>query len=251
LATKSIVAAELPLGPTTLLQSAIKFVNLTVPSSAGKIALNVRYLQRQGVDATTAVTQGALDGFAGFIIQALLLLILLPGADFHFDVEGDVDKERLLKLGAVVLAVAVIVIVVALSLRAVRRRIAPVVRSARATLGTVVRSPRRAVTLLSANLTSQLLYALCLGASLRAFDQHVGLANLLIINTGVSLFAGLMPIPGGIGVAEAGYIAALTAIGVPPPVAMAATLTHRMASYYLPPIPGFFSLRWLGTHGYV
>jgi uncharacterized membrane protein YbhN (UPF0104 family) len=73
----------------------------------------------------------------------------------------------------------------------------------------------------------------------------------LLINTGVSLFAGLMPVPGGIGVAEAGFVAALTAIGVEPDIALAGTLVHRMASYYLPPVPGFFSLRWLGRHGYV
>jgi len=76
-------------------------------------------------------------------------------------------------------------------------------------------------------------------------------SNLLIVNTGVSLFAGMMAVPGGIGVAEAGYVAALTAIGVASPVAMAGTLVHRMASYSLAPIRGFFSLRRLGTHGYV
>jgi len=33
------------------------------------------------------VTQGALDGVAGFVIQALLILILLPTADFNFEDE--------------------------------------------------------------------------------------------------------------------------------------------------------------------
>jgi uncharacterized membrane protein YbhN (UPF0104 family) len=32
---------------------------------------------------------------------------------------------------------------------------------------------------------------------------------------------------------------------------MAAALVHRMATYYLPPVWGWFALRWLGRRGYV
>jgi uncharacterized membrane protein YbhN (UPF0104 family) len=52
-------------------------------------------------------------------------------------------------------------------------------------------------------------------------------------------------------VAEAGLTAGLTAVGVPPSAALASALVHRMATYYLPPVWGWFSLRWLGRHGYV
>ena len=34
--------------PCVVLQSAIKFINLTVPSSAGRIGINIRFLQRMG-----------------------------------------------------------------------------------------------------------------------------------------------------------------------------------------------------------
>src|SRR5262249_1832996 len=40
------VATPLPLLPCVLLQSALKFINLTVPSSAGRVATNLRCLQR-------------------------------------------------------------------------------------------------------------------------------------------------------------------------------------------------------------
>ena len=57
--------------------------------------------------------------------------------------------------------------------------------------------------------------------------------------------------PGGIGVAEAGLTAGLVAVGVPEATALAAALIHRLLTYYLPPVWGFFSLRWLGRHGFV
>ena len=105
--------------------------------------------------------------------------------------------------------------------------------------------------LLTANVGSQVLYALALGASVHAYGGDASLAQLLLINTGVSLLGGLVPVPGGIGVTEAGLTAGLVAAGVDQSTALAATLTHRMVTYYLPPVWGWFSLRWLGRHGFV
>ena len=104
-------------------------------------------------------------------------------------------------IGALVIVVAIVVIVVMACVGSPIWRV-PFVQSARTTLSTV--RARRAGPRSSspANFGSQLCYALCLGASLRVRLQHLTFANLLLINTGVSLFAGLMPIPGGIGVAR-------------------------------------------------
>ena len=50
---RGTVSTPLALLPCAVLQSAIKFVNLTVPSSAGRIAMNLRFLQRMGVHTRT------------------------------------------------------------------------------------------------------------------------------------------------------------------------------------------------------
>ena len=39
----------LALGPVYALQLAISYVNLAIPSAAGRIAVNVRFFQRHGV----------------------------------------------------------------------------------------------------------------------------------------------------------------------------------------------------------
>jgi uncharacterized membrane protein YbhN (UPF0104 family) len=54
-----------------------------------------------------------------------------------------------------------------------------------------------------------------------------------------------------LGVVEAGLIGGLTAAGVPEEVAVAATFTHRLLTAYLPPIWGWFALRWLRRNSYV
>ncbi|MET0673396.1 MAG: lysylphosphatidylglycerol synthase domain-containing protein, partial [Microbacterium pygmaeum] len=70
-------------------------------------------------------------------------------------------------------------------------------------------------------------------------------------NTAVSLFAGLMPVPGGMGVSEAGYTAGLQAIGVDSAVAMSTAIAFRLVTFYLPPIWGAFAMRWLRKSAYV
>jgi uncharacterized membrane protein YbhN (UPF0104 family)/tRNA A-37 threonylcarbamoyl transferase component Bud32 len=251
LSMQAAVSTAIPLGPTTLLESAIKLVNLSTPASAGKIALNIRYLQKQGSDAAIAVTQGALDGLAGFVVQALILVLLLPTVDFHFDSSGDADHSGIVTVLAIVVAGAAIGLVIGALLPRVRKRVMPYIAAGRDDVRMVMSSPRRASQLLGANFVSQLLFALCLGASLRAYGQHLPIATLLVVNTGVTLFSGVMPVPGGVGVAEAALTAGLIAVGVPSDIAVAAAITHRIASAYLPPVPGAFALEWLGKHGYV
>jgi uncharacterized protein (TIRG00374 family) len=60
-----------------------------------------------------------------------------------------------------------------------------------------------------------------------------------------------MPVPGGMGVAEAGYTAGFVALGVPHTVAVSAAIAFRLVTYYLPPIWGGFAMRWLRAHSYV
>jgi uncharacterized membrane protein YbhN (UPF0104 family) len=60
-----------------------------------------------------------------------------------------------------------------------------------------------------------------------------------------------MPVPGVVGVYEAGVAAGLTAAGVDNDVAVSAVLVYRMCSFYLSPIWGWVSLHWLRSHDYL
>ena len=105
--------------------------------------------------------------------------------------------------------------------------------------------------LFGGNLVSQLFFAAALGLCVRAVGGSVGFGELVFINTVVSLFAGMAPVPGGIGVTEAGLIGGLTAVGVPEETAIAAVIVYRMCSYYLPPSWGWFAMRWLTRNDYL
>ena len=139
---------------------------------------------------------------------------------------------------------------IALIVPSLRTRVKDALRQAHEALR-VLRSPRKLAQLFGGNLMSQLLFALTLGVCVRAFGLHVPLSSLILINSAVSLFAGLLPVPGGVGVSEAGISLGLTRAGIPAETAFAVALCYRFVTFYLPPIWGYQSYRWLASHKYL
>jgi len=252
--TLGAAPAPLPLGPVYALQLAISYVNLAIPTTAARIAVNVRFFQRQGLAPSTAIATGALDGVSGFIVQALLLgsLLLFGGLSLDIDTSSAASAAvRLVVILIVVLAVAVLVILLVPRLRrlvlsAIRRTVHEATTVLRG-----LRSPRRVMMLFGGNLAAELLFAMALGMMVEAFGYSLALHELLLVNLGVSLLAGVLPVPGGIGVTEGGLIFGLTSFGVPQETAFAAVMLYRLATFYTPPIWGFFSMRWLERNRYL
>jgi len=79
----------------------------------------------------------------------------------------------------------------------------------------------------------------------------LNLAQLVFVNITASLLSSLIPVPGGIGAAEASLTAGLVAMGVDQSTAFAIAITQRLCTFYLPPIWGYLSLQWLTRGGYV
>ena len=253
-ATLGAAPIPLPLGPVYALQLAISYVNLAIPTAAARIAVNVRFFQRQGVPAGAAMATGALDGVSGFIVQATLLITLLMFSSLSLDLDLEdptSDAARLVahrprtgrarrhRRGVHPQAAFV------------RRRLGPphrargVRRAARPAFAT---SARHAVRRQPHGRTALRHGARHLPAAL---GYPVPFEELLFINMCVSLLSGLIPVPGGIGVTEGGLIFGLTSVGVPQEAAFAAVILYRLSTFYLPPIWGFFSLRWLERNSYL
>jgi uncharacterized protein (TIRG00374 family) len=248
---RGAVLTPLALLPCIVLQSAIKFINLTVPSSAGRIGINIRFLQKMGAPTPEAVAAGAVDDVSETLVQIALVLLTLPFVEIAIDTSE-------LKFGApsgrtiiTVLAVLALVVVSLFAIPRVRAKLLPPVRSALASLRAVARDRRKRLELFGGNVLSELFYALTLGAACMAFGIDLTLAQLLLVNTAASAFSGLIPVPGGVGAAEASLTAGLVAMGVDESTAFAIAFTHRLCTYYLPPIWGYFSMQWLGRKGYI
>jgi uncharacterized protein (TIRG00374 family) len=127
----------------------------------------------------------------------------------------------------------------------VREKVMPHVRRAWDTVLRLARSPRNTLLIAGSAVVVSGLYAICLGLATRAYGVDVPFATLVVVNWGATTLGSVSPVPGGLGVAEAGLVAGLTAAGVPPDLAVASALTHRLVTFWLPPLGGWFALRSL------
>ena len=56
-------------GPVLMLQYAIQFIQLAVPSSVARVALEIRFFERQGTETGGALSIGLIDRVSGLLIR--------------------------------------------------------------------------------------------------------------------------------------------------------------------------------------
>ena len=268
MSTVGACSSRIPYWPSVVLQNGIQAASLAMPGSAARAALSITYFRRFGVGPVQAVSVGAIDTVAGFLVQVLLLLTILglglsdlgAGLDV-FQGMGQGEHSALITvvvLFMVLIAAAAIYAAVSSrgreAVRTFRDRSRKTVRESLAQLRSaagILSQPRKIILLLLGNLGAQLVQATVLLMVLESFGSSAPFIQIVLINTVVSLFAGIAPVPGGIGVAEAGFTACLIAVGIDETTAASTALVFRFITYYLPPAWGAFSLRWLRTHSYL
>src|SRR5664279_4397479 len=258
--TVGSVTDPLPYGRTVALEVSDTFVGLAGGSLA-VLATRVRFFQQEGYDATTAVTSGVLVSTASWIVKGALFLIALPLAygSLHFNSSptsnGSSSDSKLVWL----IVIAIVVIGVALGLvfavprwrRLAAAKLRPKASEVWAHLKVLAAHPRNLVEIFGGNVAAQLFVAMALGASLHAFGDHLNLSVLIVVLTLGSMLGGILPVPGGMGVVEAGMILGLTAAGINESDAVAAMFVQRLFTAYLPPIWGWFVLVWMRKKEYL
>jgi len=246
------VPVRIPFWPTTLAQGASSYINRVSPANVGGMALNVRYLQKCGVDPSAGVTAVGVNALAGAIVHAILLVLFFSwagrsaGRAFKLP-----SSSKLLVILAIVAAVIGIIMITRPGRRFAARRLLPSLRSSLTSLGRVARSPVRLTLLFGGSALVTLAYTGSLVASLKAFGVSASIAQVGAVYLVSSLIAAASPTPGGVGAIEAALAAGLTGIGIPNGPAVSAVLLYRLATYWLPVPPGWYSWRLLQRMEYV
>jgi uncharacterized protein (TIRG00374 family) len=246
---------QIPFGRCVALETSNTFTAL-VGGDVAVFALRVRFFQRQGYDAEAAVSAGAIATTASWTVKTLLFLVAIPFAvgSFHAPSDSGGDQAAVWIILAVILAVGIAATLIALVprlRRLVSRKIRPHLLNIWANVKTIATEPHKIVYVLAGSTLAQLLVTLALGASLHAVGQHASIATLIAVNTLAAILGGAVPVPGGLGVVEAGLIAGLTSVGIPQDQAVAAVLIQRLFTSYLPPVWGFLTLTWMRRREYV
>lgn len=238
------VAERLPLVPNMGVQLATSFVGVVAPG--GALALTGRFLQKRGVDTPTAVAAVGVDTLAGVIVHLVLtaLFFALAGVSGL----GTFDLPPVGTLGLVGVGVAVVAtigVVVPWSRSLLVTHVLPATRRSIASVGDIARQPAKMIELFGGSAIITMGYITALAASVEAVIPSGGgpaftsLALVYLVGTVVSSIA---PTPGGIGAVEAALIAGLTAAGMPGATAVASVILFRLATFWLPLVPGWAAL---------
>jgi uncharacterized membrane protein YbhN (UPF0104 family) len=258
LADLGSVTGRLPYGRLVILEVSNTFSGLAAGTVA-VMAARVRFFQRQGYDATLAISSGVLISLVSWLVKGGLFLICLPFVWGIVDVNlsgegggsnGPAVEIILLAILGIATALAVVLFVPRFR-NAARDKLTPKAHETADHLRGLAQHPRKMFQIFAGNTAAQIVIALALGASLHAFGASLPISGLIFVLTVGSVIGGIAPVPGGMGVVEAGMILALTWVGISEDIAVAAVFVQRMFTAYLPPIWGYGCLIWLRRHDYI
>jgi tRNA A-37 threonylcarbamoyl transferase component Bud32/uncharacterized membrane protein YbhN (UPF0104 family) len=239
------VPLRLPLWPTSELQLAMSYSNLVIPVVGGT-GFQVRFLQRQGSEWAEAVTAGGLLSTVGTVIVQLPLFVVALSLSPSSLALGNISVTGILRYALFAVLGLGVLAAVGFGIPRLRRAVLGPAREALSTIVTVVRTPRQVALIVGGNVAVSTLYTGCLMSCLLAFGASLSFWTALAMSIGVGTLGALVPVPGGgATVGSLGLAGALSAIGVPTQVAVAATLANGLAVTYLPAVPGWFATRHL------
>jgi uncharacterized protein (TIRG00374 family) len=246
------VSVRVPFWPTVLTQGASSFVNRVSPSNVGGMALNVRFLQKAGVEPSAGVAAVGVNSLAGAQVHGVLLVIFFAWAGKSAGKAFKLpSSSTLLAILAAAAAVIGIVIATRQGRRFAARKILPPLRSSLASLRKVARSPVRLTMVFGGSALVTLAYVGGLVASVEAFGGGASIAKIGAVYMAAAAVAAATPTPGGVGGFEAAAVTGLTGIGISSGAAVSAVVISRLATYWLPVPPGWLSWRLLQRMKYV
>jgi glycosyltransferase 2 family protein len=238
--------------PTVLAQAASSFVNRVSPANVGGMALNARFLQKSGVDASAGVAAVGVNSLVGAVVHLVLIVVFFTWAGKGLGKAFTLpSSSKLLLILAVVVAIVGIVLATRPGRRFASGKVIPGLRSAAASLKRVAQSPGKMTMLFGGSALITLAYIGGLAASVQAFGGGPGIVLIGAVYLGASALAAAAPSPGGLGAIEAALVAGLTGVGMAAGPAVSAVLLYRLATYWLPVAPGWLSWRVLQRREYV
>ena len=234
----------------TMTQFAGTFVNRIAPVKVGGLATTVRALQKQGVDPSVAVAGVGVSTVASFSVHMSLLVIFVVFLGRNAGDFISLPSGNAVLVGLVVIfTIAGLVAFLPFGRNLFKKRVWPVIRRAGSGILQVAHRPTKAAMLFGGAFLSIMGYIAALWFSLQAFGGGLGFIAVGVVFLAGQALGSAAPTPGGIGATEAAMIAGMTALGLAASVAVPTVFLYRIATFWLPILPGFFALRKLEADG--
>lgn len=236
-------------------QVAAGFVSVVAPAAIGGVALNTRYLQKQGIAPGPAVVAVSASQAVGFIMHITLIAVFGFLASTATPGHSIAPSTVLIAIVLFLALVIMVIVSVAPLRRLAIRMLGPFFVGTLPRLLDVAQNPRKLATGLGGTLLLSLMYALALWASIKAvYAGHppVAYATAAVVFLTAQAAGSIIPTPGGIGGVELALVAGLTTVaGMPSTEAFPAMFLFRLLTTYLPVIPGWITFTRLQRKGVI
>ncbi len=243
---RSLVPTGLPFWRTTLVQAAGFCVNKLLPSGSGAIGVSYVYLRAQSVAKGLAAAVVAVNNGLGFVGHSILFFgLVVVGARGAVSGSGHVARIWL-AFGLVIVGVCFALYVGRGSLKKYRI-VGRFVAQVEPLLG-------RRTALLRALLFSMgitICYIVALFSAAHALGLQLTLPQAMIALSGSVLATSVIPVPGGIGAAEAGVYAGLVLLGFDTNIALAVGILYRVLTFWMPLLFGSAAFVVVSKRGYL
>jgi uncharacterized membrane protein YbhN (UPF0104 family) len=252
-----------PLLPAVLVQLAAATANRLTPAGVGGLAINTRFLIRQGLSIGQAAAVVAARGLAYAVVSVSCVAVLGPSvaASFARNVLQTVTGVPIEWLavgavggGAAVASGGVMWSRYRRSAAGVGRRKAVSQALARIRLGLhdagrtareLGRSPSRTISLVLIAVAVRVANVLALLAALRAFGGGVATWHVAVVYLVGVTTAEAVPMPAGIGTVDAALVIGLVGTGGTAGATLAAVIAYRLLTFWAPVPPGALAARSL------
>lgn len=236
--------------PTVFAQFAGTFINRITPVKVGGMATNVRYLQKSGVDTPVAIAGIGVSSVGTFMVHMSLLIMSVVFVGKNAGDFIELPSGTAVLVGLVALfAVASLVWFLPVGRNLFMTKVWPILKQSGQGIVQVATSPRNAVMLFGGAFLMIMSYITALWFSLEAFGGGLTFVGIAVVFLAGQALGQAAPTPGGIGATEAAMIAAMTALGLDAAIAVPTVFLYRVATFWLPILPGFLSLRKLEADG--
>jgi uncharacterized protein (TIRG00374 family) len=214
----------------------------------GAVAINVRYLSKQGLSSAVGGASIAVTQALSFVSHIILLFITVVAAGTSSDFTFRPPRTAIIFFLIVALTVTALLTIPNIRSWA-GQKVQPIFSQVLPRLSSLANQPAKLATGVFGVFLLNISYCLCLVASVRAFTPDATIAAIALVYLTASIVGQAAPTPGGLGAVEAALAAGLTAAGIDPGIAISATLIFRLLTFWLPTIPGWLAFRNLQRTG--
>lgn len=233
---------------TLLVQIAGMFVNRLLPAGIGGIGVNYLYLHKSGHSGTRAASVVAANNLLGIIGNLSLVIVLL--ALFHNQLP-DLKLWPFSGTRPVLLIVLVIIAAWIILYRIYGQRLVQKFKEFLHQVLDYRQRPGRTLLALACSIGLTIANVLSFWYCAQAVHINLSFVTILLVfNLGV-LLGTATPTPGGLGGVEAGLVAGLVLYHIDGATALAAALTYRLISYWLPLLVGAGALIYVQRRRYL